>query len=84
MPEAVRRQLKNINMNTIKESAILTKARSLLRNVEVLRFDENGHYVIDVSLLRPIPDDELKRYRNVGENTLEKVREIRRSLDWVL
>lgn len=71
-------------MGTIKESAILTKARSLLRDVEVLRYDEKGHYVIDVSLLRTIPDDELKRHRNVGEKTLEKIREIRRSLDWVL
>ena len=71
-------------MVTIKESAILTKARSLLRDVKVLRYDEKGHYVIDVSLLRTIPDDQLKRYRNVGEKTLEKVREIMRSLDWVL
>lgn len=71
-------------MNIVKESPILTKVRSLLRDVEVLRYDEKWHSVIDVSLLRTIPDDELKRHRNVGEKTLEKVREIRRSLDWVL
>lgn len=70
-------------MNIVKESPILTKVRSLLRDVEVLRYDEKWHSVIDVSLLRSIPDDELKRHRNVGEKTLEKVREIRRSLDWV-
>ena len=71
------------NMNIISESAVLTKARSLLRDVEVLRYDGKGHSVIDISLLRTIPDDELIRHRNVGKATIEKIREIRKSLEWV-
>lgn len=65
------------------KDAILTKARSLLRDVEVLRYDEKGHSVVDVSLLRTIPDDELIRHRNVGKATIEKIWEIRKSLEWV-
>lgn len=44
---------------------------------------ENGHEIIDVSLLRTIPDDEFMKYRNVGKTTIEKIREIRKSLEWV-
>ena len=53
-----------------------------LRLANIIRY-ENGHEIIDVSLLRAIPDDELMKYRNVGKTTIEKIREIRKSLEWV-
>ena len=71
-------------MNTISEKVALTKARRLLIDVKVLRKDENGHSIVDVSLLRDMPDNELEKYRGVGKTVLAKVREIRRSFDWVL
>ena len=44
---------------------------------------QNGHEIIDVNLLRTIPDGELMKYRNVGKTTIEKIQEIRKSLEWV-
>lgn len=78
-PEAARGQPNNINMN---ENRILTMAQSALRLANIIRY-ENGHEIIDVSLLRTIPDDELMKYRNVGKTTIEKIREIRKSLEWI-
>ena len=57
-------------------------AKSALRLANIIRY-ENRHEIIDVSLLRTIPDDELMKYRNVGKTTIEKIREIRKSLEWV-
>lgn len=68
-------------MNTISEKVALTKARRLLIDVKVLRKDENGHSIVDVSLLRDMQDNELEKYRGVGKTVLAKVREIRRSFD---
>lgn len=53
-------------------------AKSALRLANIIRY-ENGHEIIDVSLLRTIPDDELTKYRNVGKPTIEKIWEIRKS-----
>ena len=57
-------------------------AKSALKQTNVIRY-ENGHVIIDVSLLRTIPDDELMGYRNVGKTTIEKIQEIRKSLEWM-
>ena len=61
---------------------VLTMAKSALRLSNIIRY-ENGHEIIDVNLLRTIPDDEFMKYRNVGKTTIEKIREIRKSLEWV-
>ena len=79
MPEAVRGQLNNINM---EEDRVLTMAKSALKLANIIRY-ENGHEIIDVSLLRTIPDGELMRFRNVGKTTIAKIQEIRKSLEWV-
>lgn len=79
MPEAVRGQLNNINM---EEDRVLTMAKSALKLANIIRY-ENGHEIIDVSLLRTIPDGELMRFRNVGKTTIGKIQEIRKSLEWV-
>ena len=57
-------------------------AKSTLKLANIIRY-EGGHKIIDVSLLRTIPDSELMRYRNVGKATIEKIQEIRKSLDWL-
>ena len=66
----------------MNEDRVLTMAKSALRLANIIRH-ENGHEIIDVSLLRTTPDDELMKYRNVGKTTIEKIREIRKSLEWV-
>lgn len=55
----------------MEDNRILTKAKSALKLAHIIRY-ENGHEIIDVSLLRTIPDDELMKYRNVGKATIEK------------
>lgn len=64
------------------EDRILTKAKSALKLAHIIRY-ENGHEIIDVSLLRTIQDAELMKFRNVGKTTIEKIQEIRKSLQWV-
>lgn len=66
----------------MNEDRILTMAKSALKLANIIRY-ENGHEVIDVSLLRTIPDGELMKYRNVGKLTIEKIQEIRKSLEWM-
>ena len=66
----------------MNEDRVLTMAKSALKQANIIRY-ENGHKIIDVSLLRTIPDGELMRYRNVGKTTIEKIQEIRKSLDWL-
>lgn len=78
-PEAARGQPNNNDMN---EDRVLTMAKSALKQANIIRY-ENGHEIIDVSLLRTIPDGELMKYRNVGKTTIEKIQEIRKSLDWL-
>ena len=66
----------------MEDNRILTKAKSALKLAYIIRY-ENGHEIIDVSLLRTIQDNELMNFRNVGKATIEKIQEIRKSLQWV-
>ncbi|WP_140392804.1 hypothetical protein [Parabacteroides sp. An277] len=66
----------------MNEDRVLTMAKSALKLANIIRY-ENGHEIIDVSLLRTIPDGELMRFRNVGKTTIGKIQEIRKSLDWM-
>lgn len=66
----------------MNEDRVFTMAKNALKQVNIIRY-ENGHEIIDVSLLRTISDDELMKYRNVGKTTIEKIREIRKSLEWM-
>ena len=65
----------------MNEDRVLTMAKSALKQANIIRY-ENGHEIIDVSLLRTIPDGELMKYRNVGKTTIEKIQEIRKSPEW--
>lgn len=65
----------------MNEDRVLTMAKSALKLANIIRY-ENRHEIIDVSLLRTIPDNELMKYRNVGKTTIEKIQEIRKSLEW--
>ena len=66
----------------MNEDRILTMAKSAPKQANIILY-ENGHEILDVSLLRTIPAGELMRYRNVGKSTIEKIQEIRKSLEWV-
>lgn len=66
----------------MNEDRVLTMAKNALKLANIIRY-ENRHEIIDVSLLRTIPDDELMKFRNVGKTTIEKIQEIRKSLEWV-
>ena len=46
----------------MNEDRVLTMAKSALKLANIIRY-ENGHEIIDVSLLRTIPDGELMRFR---------------------
>ena len=67
----------------MNEDRVLTMAKSALRLANIIRYEKNGHEIIDVSLLRTIPDGELMKYRNVGKTTIEKIQEIKKSLEWM-
>lgn len=66
----------------MKEDRVLTMAKSALKQANIIRY-ENGHEILDVSLLRTIPDGEIMKFRNVGKTTIKKIQEIRKSLEWV-
>ena len=66
----------------MNEDRVLTMAKSALRLANIIRY-ENGHEIIGMNLLRTIQYDELVKYRNVGKTTIEKIQEIRKSLEWV-
>lgn len=66
-----------------KEKSLRTKARNILRMAGVIRSDENYHTLIDVSRLKSITEDELKRMRNVGSTTIEFIEEFKKSFDWL-
>lgn len=67
----------------MNEDRVLTMAKSALKIADIIRYDEKNHTIIDISLLRTIPNSELMKIRNVGKTTIEKIEEIRKSLDWV-
>lgn len=71
-----------INNDYMNDDGVLTRTKSALKLAKVIRY-ENGHEIIDVSLLRTISDEELMKYRNVGKITIERIREIRKSLEWL-
>ncbi|WP_302460786.1 hypothetical protein [Bacteroides clarus] len=56
----------------MNKDRVLTMAKSTLKLANIIRY-EDGHEIIDISLLRTIPDGELMRYRNVGKATIEKI-----------
>ena len=66
----------------MNKDRVLTMPKSTLKLANIIRY-ENGHEIIDISLLRTIPDSEIMTYRNVGKKTIEKIQEIRKSLDWL-
>lgn len=58
-------------------------ARNTLKMANVVRYDGNGHTLIDVSLLMALPDCELLTYRNVGGVTMEAIRELKKNIGWI-
>lgn len=66
-----------------KEKSLRTKVRNILRMSGVVRSDENYHTLVDVSRLKNITEDELKRMRNVGSTTIGFIMELKKSFDWL-
>ena len=69
-------------METQSEKHLKSRVKSALRNAEILKW-ENGHRIIDLSKLLTIPDDELRRMRNVGETVVEAIGKLREDLKWL-
>lgn len=67
----------------MKEDKVKTMAKSVLKMANVIRYDENRHTLIDVSLLMALPDRELLKYRNVGKVTLEAINELKKAIGWI-
>ena len=67
----------------MKEDKVKTMAKSALKMANVIRYDENCHILIDVSLLMALPDCELLKYRNVGKVTLEAINELKKAIGWI-
>ena len=56
----------------MNEDRISTMAKNTLKLANIIRLDDKCHEIIDVDLLRTIPDAELMKFRNVGKTTIEK------------
>ena len=67
----------------MKEDKVKTMAKSALKMANVIRYDENCHILIDVSLLMALPDCELLKYKNVGKVTLEAINELKKAIGWI-
>lgn len=65
------------------EDRVKTMARNALKMVSVVRYDRDGHTLIDVSLLMALPDCELLACRNVGRVTLEAIKELKKKIGWI-
>ncbi len=70
-------------METPSEKHLKSRVKSALRDAEILKWDENGHRIINLSKLATIPDDELRRMRNVGETIIEAIRKLKEDLTWL-
>lgn len=70
-------------MKTPAEKHIESRAKFVLREVGILKSDGNGHTVIDISRLKSIPYEELRRMRNVGSATIEFINKFRKLFDWI-
>lgn len=70
-------------METPKEKHLQSRVKSALRSAEILKWDENNHRIIDLSRLMTIPEDELRRKRNVGNGIIEEIHKLKEVLRWL-
>ena len=66
----------------MNEDRVLTMAKNALKLANIIRY-ENGHEILDVSLLRTIQDGAIMRYRNVGKSTIAQIQALTQSIDSV-
>lgn len=65
------------------EDRLKTMTKSALKMANVIRYDEDCHALIDVSLLMTMPDREFLKCRNVGKATLEAINELKKAIGWI-
>ncbi len=66
-----------------KDKLLRSKTRSALMNADIIKYDNTNRLVLDISRLKSMTDDEIKRMRNVGEIVGEKIIAFRDSLKWL-
>lgn len=70
-------------METPKEKHLQSRVKNALREMGIMKWDENNHRIIDLSRLMTIPDDELKMRRNVGNGIIEEIHKLKEVLMWL-
>lgn len=70
-------------METPSEKHLKSRVKSTLKEIEILKWDENNHRIIDLSRLTTITDDELKKRRNVGPAIIEGIHKLKEELRWL-
>ncbi len=66
-----------------KNKVLKTKAKNALKSAGILYSDDNCHTILDVSRLRSVADDELKRLRNIGTTTIEFINDFKSHMNWL-
>ncbi len=60
-----------------------TKAKNALKSAGILWYDEKCHIILDVSRLKSVTDDELKRLRNTGTTTIDFINGFKKAVSWL-
>lgn len=69
-------------MKTPAEKHIESRAKNTLREAGILK-TEGCHDIIDVTELKRLRDEDLKRMRHVGGATIEFINNFRKQFDWI-
>lgn len=66
-----------------KEKALKSRVKNVLKEAEIIRYDENDHMIIDMTRLKMYPECELRKLRRVGNVIVEAINEFRKCFDWL-
>ena len=77
--------LQELSAEQTKFKAEMTEDRFRYKNhvLDLSQPINEPKFLFSIGNIPSIPAGELMRYRNVGKSTIEKIQEIRKSLDWL-
>ena len=77
--------LQELSAEQAKFKAEITEDRFKYKNhvLDLSQPINEPKFLFSIGNIPSIPAGELMRYRNVGKSTIEKIQEIRKSLDWL-
>ena len=77
--------LQELSAEQAKFKAEITEDRFKYKNhvLDLSQPINEPKFLFSIGNIPSIPAGELMRYRNVGKSTIEKIQEIRKSLEWV-